>query len=1440
MRGAFLSLACLVAAAAAAEGQGCYEFDGPGYSLQVNIGIIIFQTGPTLGVTGYGFSGSNRFTQGGATQTSNDNDAGEIQITYSPGINGVLANTSFSLAVPNADTADVGFWTISLAGPGEVIPGELLPSPQAFPSISAWSGIGKVTDEFGVSHGGPSTYFPITAVGACGAVSPPPTQVSATSPLEDLGNPSELPGGCGCDDPVNLGTGNLYYQLTDYKTAGPNRLEFTRYYNSLGAASGSAFASELGTNWRSNYDRYLRLVSATQVIAERPNGQQVTFTLNGSGWTTDTDIDLALTNSGSNWTLTDHWDNVETYVNSGSSEATLQTIQTRNGYTQTLQYTGSQVGSVTDSFGRKLILAYSNGLLQSVITPDGLILTYGYSSGSAPVLTSVGYSTTPATSQTYMYGNASFPAALTEIVDENGANYESWTYDSQGRVLTGQLGNGADLNTIVYNDTDGSRRVTNALGETDVFKFTTLQGVPKVTEVDRQASAATAAATATYAYDANGYTASHTDFNGNVMTYMNDAHGQPLTINEAAGTPQARTTTVTYLSNFHLPSQIVTPGLTTSFAYDSKGEMLTRTLTDTTTNTTPYATNGQSRTWTYTWSNFLLASTQTPRTDLVGLTKFAYDGTGALISITNALGQTMQIAKHLPGGLPETIVDANGVTGNLTFDARQRLLSVAITTTAGILTTSYSYDAAGNVIGITEPDGSGVSTSYDTAHRLTNTTDLLNQQMQFTLDGLGDRTRTVLVDVNGVTQATHSGVFDALGRMLQDIGGVNQATSYTYDADGNAITVIDPLNHKTQRTFDALNRLSASVDAAGGTMTESYDAHNRPLSAADPNGGTTAYVYDGFGDAIQRASPATGTTVLRYDGDGNVTQRVDARGVVINYTYDALDRVASVTYPGDSAENVTFTYDQAAHGFGIGRLTSVSDAAGTLSLNYDERGNELSETRAHSGATLKTSYTYDAASRVASITYPSGAAVSYARDKMGRVTGVTVKQAGASAGQTVVSSVTYEPFGPVMGLTYGNGIAETRSYDQDYRMTRLLGGSVQSLAYGYDAANNVLSVTDGVTAANSQTLGYDVLNRLTSAAGGYGSLGYGYDANGNRVKENSPTAAAMSNNDGLGAVTGFSYNQAGRLAAATQGSQRLAQYSYDAFGHRLVKQGTVTTIYQFDQQGRLLEESNGQGAALSDYVYLDGRPVATIAQSTGGQVYFLHDDRLGTPQAATDKSQNTVWGASYQPFGGLNPATSQTATLAQDLRLPGQIMDAETGLYANGFRSYGPGWGRYTQSDPIGLAGGFNTYAYADGNPLVYIDPWGLCTVSEAYNAVLSALSQAGTDVSSFLQNQLAIEQNAGFSAYAQWVGQWIEYDAQQAWQQYGPTISELHELYGIYDEVKGALEGKFGGILGTENLLLGQVVGPQPTYTIDQAAHTLTITFPDSRPPITISTSQQ
>jgi RHS repeat-associated protein len=148
----------------------------------------------------------------------------------------------------------------------------------------------------------------------------------------------------------------------------------------------------------------------------------------------------------------------------------------------------------------------------------------------------------------------------------------------------------------------------------------------------------------------------------------------------------------------------------------------------------------------------------------------------------------------------------------------------------------------------------------------------------------------------------------------------------------------------------------------------------------------------------------------------------------------------------------------------------------------------------------------------------------------------------------------------------------------------------------------------------------------------------------------------------------------------------------------------------------LLEETDDQGNALVDYMYLGASPVATISPATA-QIYFLHDDRLGTPQAGTDANQNSVWTASYGPFGEMSTVPS---LIVQNLRLPGQEFDIDSGFYHNGFRDYSPAWGRYIESDPVGLAGGINTYSYAMANPVKLTDPFGLLTTQDFVATVRS------------------------------------------------------------------------------------------------------------------------
>ena len=129
---------------------------------------------------------------------------------------------------------------------------------------------------------------------------------------------------------------------------------------------------------------------------------------------------------------------------------------------------------------------------------------------------------------------------------------------------------------------------------------------------------------------------------------------------------------------------------------------------------------------------------------------------------------------------------------------------------------------------------------------------------------------------------------------------------------------------------------------------------------------------------------------------------------------------------------------------------------------------------------------------------------------------------------------------------------------------------------------------------------------------------------------------------------------------------------------------------------------------MTDYIYVDGRPIASVEPSatpTANQINYIVADHLDTPQLASNSSGATVWQAEYQPFGTTGTVT---ASITQNLRFPGQYTDTEAGFNYNLFRDYMPNLGRYLETDPIGVAGGTNSYLYVSGRPLTNPDPSGL------------------------------------------------------------------------------------------------------------------------------------
>jgi RHS repeat-associated protein len=122
---------------------------------------------------------------------------------------------------------------------------------------------------------------------------------------------------------------------------------------------------------------------------------------------------------------------------------------------------------------------------------------------------------------------------------------------------------------------------------------------------------------------------------------------------------------------------------------------------------------------------------------------------------------------------------------------------------------------------------------------------------------------------------------------------------------------------------------------------------------------------------------------------------------------------------------------------------------------------------------------------------------------------------------------------------------------------------------------------------------------------------------------------------------------------------------------------------------------------------------ANITVKSGiAQVYYIETDHLNTPRLIADQTGNTVWrNDNTEPFGDSVPNGDPNnigITFDFPLRFPGQYFDNETNHHYNYFRYLDPGIGRYGESDPIGLRGGLNTYAYVNGNPTSHSDPTGL------------------------------------------------------------------------------------------------------------------------------------
>jgi len=1068
-----------------------------------------------------------------------------------------------------------------------------------------------------------------------------------TWPIYKIINPKQDPGSCCVGNPINVGYGAKSQEEIDYRGTAAGELKLARFYNS---AADAEKANGFGDSWIHGYLRRLAVINNTPgapvpyeaTFARRPNGQVLAFKKISGVWQPDGDVNAQLVEvfnasnqlTGRRLTI-GNGDEVENYDLAGR----LTSIQDRSGRTQTLAHsdgTGGPNGGflldangnptttvipagtlirVTDPFGRVLGFGYdTSSRIAKVTDPDGGIYRYQY--GANNNIATVTYPDLH--TRQYLYNEAAntvganLPRALTGIVDENGIRYATFKYDAQGRGVSTEHGSGVDKSVLAYTvDASGnpaSTNVTDARGTSRTYTFESVLGVIKVNGLDQPGSSSFQAQT----YDGHGNVVSRIDWNSNRTNYTYDLARNLETsrtegLNVAGGTtPQTRTITTEWHATFRLPTRIAAPLRITTNVYDAdgtqcgaRGALCSRSIQATTDangaqglSATP---SGAPRTWTYTYNaNGSPLTVKGPRTDVADLTTYTYYANndadpakrGNVATITNAAGHLTSITVYNAHGQPLTVIDPNGMTITLAYDLRQRLTS----RNSGGEITTYDYDGVGQLTKVTLPDGSFLSYSYDAAHRVTGISDNLGNSIAYTLDVMGNRTQEQVRDPANTLAQTRSRVYNNLNRLFQELGAQNQTTEYAYDNQGNVVSVKDPLNHVTSNQYDALNRLAQVTDPALGVTRYGYNGLDALTQLTDPRSLVTGYMVDGLGNLTQQASPDTGTTVDTYDIAGNRLTQTDAKGQVTRYAYDALNRVTLITFQDQSKQ--TYAYDQGANA--KGRLSSITETnpanqvTSLIQYGYDLKGRVTSDTRTLNGRTYSTAYRYDTSGRLTGMTYPSGRTLSYGFDLLGRVNQIsTALPAGAAS--VVVQSVQYHPFGAVKSYTLGNGQSYARSYDLDGRIATYTLGS-KSFGIGYDAASRIGFISDLGTPANSNTYGYDNLDRLTQAVTPSTPFAYSYDAVGNRVTQTIGSASAT-----------YTYSATSNKISSVTAGGATVPFSFDANGST-TNDGLNRYIY--DSRGRLVQSVGRLGSTTYQVNALGQRVRKTLS---GDDRVFVYD-----------------------------------------------------------------------------------------------------------------------------------------------------------------------------------------------------------------------------------------